>query len=164
MHDADLRDKIVACSIPDENGCWIWQKATDRDGYGRVTVSRKRFMAHRISYQAFIGEIPPGLVIDHFKCDTPPCVNPIHLRPTTNRENLLRGNGPTSRLAAVTHCPKGHEYTPNNTCRSKQGWRDCRTCRQNRKRNARAAKKKTIIDIALVQAPESRKGINGGNG
>jgi hypothetical protein len=40
----------------------------------------KRFppQAHRVSFEAFIGEIPPSLDACHH-CDTPPCVNPQHL-------------------------------------------------------------------------------------
>jgi hypothetical protein len=38
-----------------------------------------------------------------------------------------------------THCPSGHEYTPENTRLNKAGWRYCWTCRQeyNRKQYER---------------------------
>lgn len=29
-----------------------------------------------------------------------------------------------------THCPRGHEYTPENTIIRRTGWRECRTCRR----------------------------------
>lgn len=29
-----------------------------------------------------------------------------------------------------THCPKGHEYTPENTYVNPKGWRLCRMCRR----------------------------------
>ncbi|MGH3518816.1 MAG: hypothetical protein ACRDQ7_15640 [Haloechinothrix sp.] len=33
------------------------------------------------------------------------------------------------KRAAITACPKGHEYTPGNTIAGKRGQRVCRTCR-----------------------------------
>lgn len=30
----------------------------------------------------------------------------------------------------VTHCPRGHEYTPDNTYTAKSGYRTCKTCRR----------------------------------
>jgi len=33
-----------------------------------------------------------------------------------------------ARLSAVTHCPRGHEYTPENTHINKRGKRICRSC------------------------------------
>jgi len=38
---------------------------------------------------------------------------------------LRRGAG---WRGAVTHCCKGHEYTPKNTMRDDKGYRQCRTC------------------------------------
>lgn len=33
-----------------------------------------------------------------------------------------------------SHCPSGHEFTPENTWRNKHGWRQCRTCNRERAR------------------------------
>jgi hypothetical protein len=45
-------------------------------------------------------------------------------------EGLARG-GPANgrRQQSKTHCPKGHEYSSENTGISPQGWRRCRRCR-----------------------------------
>jgi hypothetical protein len=40
------------------------------------------------------------------------------------------------RNASATHCPRGHEYTPENTYRTTRGGRECRTCRRERWRAA----------------------------
>ena len=74
-----------------DNGCWIWTGQTTIAGYGQFTRNRKTIYAHRAMYESEVGPIPEGLVIDHL-CRTPSCVNPAHLEPVTNAENVRRGN------------------------------------------------------------------------
>ena len=80
--------KRVAAS-PDTD-CWLWQGELNRNGYGRVWVQGKRLMAHRVIYEAIIGPIPEGMVLDHL-CRNRACCNPQHLEPVTVRENTHRG-------------------------------------------------------------------------
>jgi hypothetical protein len=42
---------------------------------------------------------------------------------------------------AKTHCPSGHEYTPENTYLNRRGHRFCRACNNNRSRRGYAARK-----------------------
>lgn len=102
-------------------GCWEWAACTHRTGYGKVNVDHKTSLAHRVSYQEFIGPIPEGLDIDHL-CRNRKCINPDHLEPVTRRENLARGAGQCS-----SHCKKGHEFTLENT-RIYRNTRRCRIC------------------------------------
>lgn len=71
--------------------CWEWTGAKNEKGYGRFTYgykSQKRTVrAHRAVYTELVGEIPKGKHLDH-TCHTPSCVNPDHLRPATNKQNL----------------------------------------------------------------------------
>jgi hypothetical protein len=106
--------------------CWIWQGQPGSSGYGRISVNNRDCWAHRASYEAFIGPIPPGLVVDHL-CRTRMCVNPDHLEPVSIGENVRRGT------VLITHCPHGHEYTAKNTYVCPRGKRNCRTCRDARR-------------------------------
>lgn len=69
---------------PDE--CWDWEYYGDRKGYGRVKVNGRHHYIHRVSYEAHVGPIPDGMVIDH-ACRNRGCWNPAHLRVVTIAQN-----------------------------------------------------------------------------
>jgi hypothetical protein len=124
-------------------GCWIWTGALTEEGYGLLGIGgTKNRLAHRWSYERFVGPIPEGLQLDHL-CRVRNCVNPEHLEPVTAGENARR-----SPLTCVnkTHCPHGHAYDETNT-----QWvlvRMCRACKSGRmaviaRRKRRDRKRKT---------------------
>lgn len=117
--------------------CWNWMKYKTQDGYGQSKWGDKLDYAHRIAYELFVGDIPKGMVIDHL-CRNRGCVNPDHLEAVDVQTNILRGISPTAKLAKMTHCVNGHEFTPNNIYFSKLG-RNCRTCRRENGYRYRAA-------------------------
>lgn len=120
-----------------DSGCIEWIAGTNEHGYGIFFISkspRRRFVrAHRWSYEYHVGAIPDGLVLDHL-CRNPPCVNPAHLEPVTSGENVLRGESPSARHKALTHCPASHPYSGANLYIDPAGSRHCRECKRARDR------------------------------
>ncbi len=124
-----------------DNGCWEWQGAIDKDGYGFFTIG-KLMRAHRASYLLFKGELTKGLQIDHL-CRNRPCVNPNHLEEVTAKTNTLRSPITTASInTKKTHCINGHSYSGDNLQIIKTtGERRCRTCVNTIKRRNRARRK-----------------------
>lgn len=112
------------------SGCWPWTGYIDEKGYGIFGVrSDDLCKAHRYSYELHVGKIPEGKQLDH-KCRVRHCVNPEHLEPVTNRENVIRGNAARPKRQA---CKAGHKFTEENTyIHPKRGTRHCKACQRIR--------------------------------
>ena len=124
------------------DSCWLWTGSKQPNGYGYIhakynNAGRVNLKAHRVAYELLVGPIPDGLVIDHL-CNNRGCVNPEHLRPSTNRDNVLRGASPCAKNAAKTHCKRGHSFSLDNTYVRPSGERECLTCRSIFKRALRS--------------------------
>lgn len=131
------------------NECWPWLRKPSRTGYGYIADKGKSRLVHRVAYELEVGPIPDGLGLDHLchtndesclggpTCPHRKCCNPAHLEPVTNLENAQRGRAGDAvrrRVALITHCPQGHEYTEENTYTYASGGRMCRTCNRDRSR------------------------------
>lgn len=123
--------------------CWTWLAST-RNGYGQFWLDGTMVYAHRFAYEEVVGKIPAGLHIDHL-CRNRSCVNPAHMEPVTNAENIRRGEaGHHMKAKALerTHCPSGHAYDETNTVMDSEGYRRCRTCHLARRRRRYAEGKR----------------------
>jgi len=121
-------------------GCWLWMRGTTSNGYGAMAFEGRSRLAHRLSYELLVGPVPDGLQIDHL-CRTRLCVNPDHLEPVTQRENILRGTAPVVENARRTHCVNGHPFDDANTGPARGGRnRRCRACNRDWMRSYYARK------------------------
>lgn len=90
--------------IPYEDGCLLWSGHISVYGYGLLrTVGYSENLVHRIVFEAHVRELHPGEQVDHVchnrsadaggcqggvTCLHRRCINPEHMRATTNQSNL----------------------------------------------------------------------------
>ena len=123
--------------------CWLWTGTVHKTtGYGITSVEGRHVLAHRWSYEHFVGSIPKGLHLDHL-CRVRHCVRPDHLEPVTQGENNRRAAAakPSTRNL-TTHCGNGHLYDEANTSYYPNGQRRCRACGRDIARRSYWKKKK----------------------
>lgn len=79
--------------IEDANGCWVWQRRANNEGYAVGSFvshgGKASDLAHRAIYEQRVGKIPDGMELDHL-CFVTMCVNPGHMEIVTPEENLRR--------------------------------------------------------------------------
>lgn len=106
-----MEQRLIVNSVLDPvTGCWNWIAARDKRAstpYGKISVfdseRGKPVMrqAHIVSYETFIGPVPPGHQIDH-ECRNGFCICPNHLNPLLPVANLARRGGRFKHTAKST--------------------------------------------------------------
>lgn len=131
----DFKAYIRRRTEVDEDGCWIWQGATDSKGYGSIFLKAAPTpSSHVLAFIARKGPVPAGKEIDHL-CRVRKCCNPDHMEAVVHKVNMER------MAEAVTHCTHGHEYTPENTYHPPNGQKVCKTCRRETDRQRQASRR-----------------------
>ena len=133
---------------PDE--CWPWLGTTQgKDGRGYFFFRGFKIIAPRYSFYLANGRfLEKGEFACH-SCDNPSCVNPAHIwagdafsnmQDAVKKGRLIPPSNSRGWQRSLTHCLRGHEFTPENTIiRKSTGRRACRTCaraKQNAWQNA----------------------------
>lgn len=148
--------------IPFRDSCWTWTAHLDRKGYGRFQErSYVSARAHRFSYEALVGPIPGDLTIDHL-CSNKACVNPAHMEPVTNAENVRRSRGSTEATFSCGH-PRSEENSVPTSAKPYTAFK-CRMCKNRGDRSRRMTEGKTppamkrcgVCDLTMPRSSYAR--------
>lgn len=125
--------------------CWLWIGYRTKDGYGRLTINKKRILVHRLSMCIWSNFDPNSdkLVLHKLECKNKNCFNPDHLYIGTHQDNS--NDMVASGISRHNYCKYGHLVLSNYHDRDRRNSRRryCATCRMNRVRKWRNKKKQT---------------------
>jgi len=86
---ADPLQTLLSRVEKDGNGCWNYTGTLGWGGYGQIKVGKTNHLAHRLMWILWNKQhVPCGMVIRHTCVGNPRCINPEHLIPGTQKENI----------------------------------------------------------------------------
>lgn len=96
MQRTDVASRI---KIDPVSGCWLYQGALTKRGYGNCWIDGKNMYAHVVMYELAYGPVPRDengnpFFVDHVAargCTSRACCNPAHLEAVTPIVNVRRG-------------------------------------------------------------------------
>ena len=157
QYDQSWIARVKARCVIAESGCWVWQGTQYHNGYGSTTYRSNAVIVHRKML-----EIAKGMTLGRWEyachyCDVRLCCNPDHLWKGTPLDNQVdsvkKGRNGEQK---VTHCPLGHEYTPENTyitpAASGRPSRMCRECGRIKSRRRWWMKRGLSREEAMARA------------
>lgn len=68
--------------------CWFWIGGTTRRGYGAFHYDGVKYVAHRLAWSLHYRIPWPDGKIGIHTCDIENCVNPMHVRASTDAQNM----------------------------------------------------------------------------
>lgn len=110
--------EILYKSTLQEDGCLIYTGAKNKAGYGYIKFRQRTYLVHRyigltrvgIEYTFGNKKYPSDQVVIHI-CNNPSCVNPNHLKVTTQAENIQQAFREERKSASIISMPG--EKNPN---------------------------------------------------
>lgn len=156
-----MAERIRSSSEQNIDGCWLWLRTIQREGYGKITIrvdgKPATRLAHRVSYETFVAPIPDGLWIDHL-CRVRSCVNPAHLEPVTPQQNVRRSPIHAANFRKDGKCSSGHVLSEVGTYKSGD-YDACKACgkRNQAKSRAKRMDRQTAQTTAIAVLLEQQK-------
>ena len=133
-----------------ETGCMEWSGALDRDGYGKLTVGKKTWRAHRLVWGLCGGRLDPEAGYLLHKCHNRKCCNPLHLYLGTAAQN--GADRVAARAAGIRHPGPGAFIPAGRKC-GRCGRRRCVDCPVLARRRADKRLREAVSEISPAQAP-----------